>query len=172
MSDVPQPAVARAVLTLLEETFEGPSGPSTYYIDNNPRAGFLAAVEALTPEQASASPWPGAKSIASHAHHAAFHLEMSAAWIRGDRADRDWASSWTVQDVNQEGWDRVRRELGRSYQDLASVVGGEPAASGESLATSIAAIAHAAYHLGAIQQRIAAAKKPLEAAALVSGGSA
>lgn len=170
MSDVPQPAVARAILTLLKETFDGPTGPSTYYIDNNPLAGFLAAVEALTPEQASASPWPGAKSIASHAYHAAFHLEMSTAWIRGDRAERDWASSWTVQEVNQVGWDRVRRELRRSYQDLVSVIAGDPAASGESLETSIAAIAHAAYHLGAIRQRISA-KKPLEAAALVSGGS-
>ncbi|MGH9365250.1 MAG: hypothetical protein ACRD1B_08315 [Thermoanaerobaculia bacterium] len=53
MSDVPKPAVAQAILTLLKEAFEGPAGRSTYFIDNDPKAGFLAAIEALTPAEGS-----------------------------------------------------------------------------------------------------------------------
>ncbi|HEY7575000.1 MAG TPA: hypothetical protein VIB08_07535, partial [Thermoanaerobaculia bacterium] len=77
MTDIQHPGVALAILTLLKETFDGPSGPSTYFIDNNPQAGLLPALDALTPGQASAAPWAGARSIAAHAHHAAFHVEMT-----------------------------------------------------------------------------------------------
>jgi hypothetical protein len=159
MSDALEPEVTQAILTLLKEAFEGPAGPSTYFIDNDPKAGFLASLEGLTPAEASTSPSPAAASIAGHAHHAAFHLEMSSSWIRGDRRDRDWALSWAVRDVDEKTWNRVRRELCESYEDLAGAIASEPAARGESLRTSIGAIAHAAYHLGAIRQRVAAARR-------------
>jgi hypothetical protein len=156
MADVPDSAVAKGLLTLLQETFEGPSGPSTYYIDNDPASGFLAALDRVTAEEASLSPWPDAPSIAGHAYHAAFHLEMSAAWMRGDRADRDWAKSWAIREVGRTEWERVRGELKARYAELVETIREKPAARAESLATSIGAIAHAAYHLGAIRQRVAA----------------
>ncbi len=156
MADVPDAAVARALATLLQETFEGPSGPSTYFIDNDPNAGFFAALERVTPDEASQSPWPEAPSIAAHAYHAAFHLEMSAAWMRGDREDRDWAKSWAIREVDGKEWDRVRAELKTRYAELAAAIREKPGARAESLATSIGAVAHAAYHLGAIRQRVAA----------------
>jgi hypothetical protein len=158
MADVPESAVAGALTTLLRETFEGPSGPSTYYIDNDPRAGLLPAIDALTPSEASAAASPGAPSIAGHVHHIAFHVEMSSAWFRGDQADRDWAESWTVREVDAKEWDRVRRHVRARYEDLIRAIEAEPSARAEALATSIGAVAHAAYHLGAIRQRIAAAK--------------
>ena len=158
MADVPGPAVAGALTTLLRETFEGPSGPSTYYIDNDPRAGLLPAIEALTPEEASASPFAGAPTIAGHVHHVAFHVEMSSAWMRGDRADRDWKESWSVRRVDAKAWERVRRDVRAKYEDLLRAIETEPSARAEALATSVGAVAHAAYHLGAIRQRIAAAK--------------
>jgi DinB superfamily len=157
MPEVAQPDVAEAVATLLRETFEGPSGASTYFIDNDPRAGLLPAIEALTSAQASLSPWPKAPSIAGHVHHIAFHLEMSAAWLRGDREDRDWSRSWIVREVDGEAWDPVRAEVRRRYEDLLRAIESEPAAFGDALPTAIGAVAHAAYHLGAIRQRIAAA---------------
>jgi hypothetical protein len=158
MADVPEPAVAGALTTLLRETFEGPPGPSTYYIDNDPGAGLFATIDALTPAQASASPWPGAATIAGHVHHTAFHLEMSSAWMRGDRADRDWKESWSVRKVDAEQWERVRKDVRAKYDDLLRAIQKEPSARAEALTTSVGAVAHAAYHLGAIKQRIAAAK--------------
>jgi len=150
--------VAAALQTLLQETFEGPTGPSTYYIDNDPKAGLLPALDALTPQEASSVAFPGAATIAGHVHHVAFHLEMSSAWVRGDHADRDWAESWKVREVDATAWERVRRDVRARYRDLVRAIEGRPNASSEDLATSIGAVAHAAYHLGAIRQRIAAAK--------------
>ena len=89
-----------ATLTLLRETFEGPSGSSTYYIDNDPSAGFLATLGGLSAAAASKPFGKGAATIAGHAHHAAFHLETSSAWLRGDREPRDWSRSWSVSAVN------------------------------------------------------------------------
>ena len=157
MAQVPDTAVAAALLTLLRETFEGPTGPSTYYIDNDPKAGLLAALDALTPQEASAGS-PGAATIAGHAHHVGFHLEMSSAWVRGDHADRDWKESWKVRAVDAKAWERVRRDVRGKYADLVRAIEERPNARSEDLATSVGAVAHAAYHLGAVRQRIAAGK--------------
>ena len=163
MSTVPKPApespVADAVLTLLKETFEGPSGPSTYFIDNDPKAGVFGALDALSPSEASRSPRAEAPSIAGIAHHLGFHVEMSRAWLEGDRADRDWAKSWSVREVDAKEWDTVRRNVRREYEGLVRAIREKPSAKGEALPTVIAAVAHAAYHLGAIRQRVADAHR-------------
>jgi hypothetical protein len=163
MSAAPQPSpespASDAVLTLLKETFEGPSGPSTYFIDNDPKAGLFGALDALSPSEASRSPRPGAPSIAGIAHHLAFHVEMSSAWLKGDRADRDWTKSWSVREVDAKEWDELRRNVRREYETLVRAIRDEPSARGEALPTVVAAVAHAAYHLGAIRQRLAEARR-------------
>jgi hypothetical protein len=151
--------VVESVLTLLKETFEGPSGPSTYYIDNDPKAGLFGAIDALSPSEASRAPKPGVNSIAAHAHHIAFHVEMSSAWLHGDRKDRDWAKSWDVQEVDAKEWDAERRGVRAEYAKLVRAIRDVPAAIGESLPTTLGALAHAAYHLGEIRQRIADARR-------------
>ena len=156
MSAVPASAVA-STLELLRETFEGPSGPSTYYIDNDPKAGFFGAVDALTAAEASRPMRPGGPTIAAHVFHAGFHLDMSTAWLRGDRADRDWAKSWELRSVDEAAWADLRRQFRSQYEAFRQAVASEPAAGGESLTTTIGAIAHAAYHLGAVKQALAAA---------------
>lgn len=151
----PDSPLVDSVLALLKETFEGPSGPSTYFIDNDPKAGLFGAIDALSPSEASRSARPGAPSIAAHVHHVAFHAEMSSAWIRGDRKDRDWKKSWSIQEVDAKEWDTERRELRREYEKLVRAIGDVPAARAEDLPTTLGALAHAAYHLGEIRQRIA-----------------
>jgi hypothetical protein len=149
--------VFESTLTLLRETFEGAQGPSTYFLDNAPGAGFFGTVERVDAEQASRPVSKSGVTVAGHVHHAAFHLEMTAAWIRGDRAERDWSQSWIVSKVDEVEWRRLRDELRREYDELIRAIEGEPAAIGESLPTTLGAIAHAAYHLGAIRLAIAAA---------------
>ncbi len=155
----PESPVAEAVLTLLKETFEGPSGPSTYYIDNDPRAGLFGAIDALSPSEASRAARALAPSIAAHVHHVAFHAEMSSAWMRGDRRERDWKRSWSVQEVDAKEWDAERRAVRAEYEKLAGAIREVPAAVGEDLPTTLGALAHAAYHLGEIRQRIADARR-------------
>ena len=155
----PESPAVEAVLVLLKETFEGPSGPSTYFIDNDPKAGLFGAIDTLSPSEASRAPKSGAPSIAGHVHHIAFHVEMSSAWLKGDRADRDWTKSWDVREVDAKEWDGVRRRVRSEYDELVRAVREEESARGEALTTAVAAVAHAAYHLGAIRQRIADSRR-------------
>lgn len=154
MSAVPTSAVASS-LELLRETFEGPAGPSTYFIDNDPKAGFFGAVDALTAAEASRPTRPSGPTIAAQVFHAGFHLDMSTAWLRGDRADRDWAKSWELGKVDDAAWAALRQQFRGQYEAFRQAVAREPAAGGKSLSTVIGAIAHAAYHLGAVQQALA-----------------
>lgn len=148
--------VFESTLTLLRETFEGARGPSTYYVDNAPGSGFLGTLERLDAREASRPISKSGATIAGHAHHAGFHLDMTTAWIRGDRADRDWSESWSVKAVDAAEWGRLRDSLRRQYEELVRAIESEPSAIGESLPTTMAAIAHAAYHLGAVRHAIAA----------------
>ena len=75
--------------------------------------------------------------------------------MRGDHADRDWKESWSVREVDAKAWERVRSDVRAKYRDLLRSIEERPNARSEDLATSIGAVAHAAYHLGAIRQRIA-----------------
>jgi len=149
------PSIVPAALTLLRETFQGPSGPSTYYIDNDPSAGFLATLGGLSAAQASKPSGKGGASIAGHAHHAAFHLETTAAWLRGDRAPRDWNRSWSVTSVDEPAWAALRETLRDRFEELVRAIETEAPADDEAAVTAFAAVAHAAYHLGAIRQRLA-----------------
>jgi hypothetical protein len=150
--------VESATVTLLRETFEGPTGPSTYFIDNDPKAGFFSVLDALSAAEASRPTRPGGPTIAGHAFHAGFHLETSSAWLRGDHDPRDWAKSWEVGKVDETAWAGIRQELRHQYAELLRTVETEPAANGVELASTIGAIAHAAYHLGAVRQAIAGAQ--------------
>ena len=162
MATEPKPSsettVAEAVLTLLKEAFEGPSGPSTYFIEHDPRAGLFGAIDALSPSEASRSVRPGSPSIAGHVHHVAFHAEMSSAWMHGDRRERDWKRSWSVQEVDAKEWDAERRAVRAEYEKLLRAIREVPAAVGDDLPTTLGALAHAAYHLGEIRQRITDSK--------------
>jgi hypothetical protein len=149
--------VFESTLTLLRETFEGAQGASTYYVDNAPGSGFFGTLEKVDARRASSPISKSGATIAGHAYHAGFHLDMTSAWIRGDRADRDWSESWTVKAVEDAEWRRLRQSLRRQYEELVRAIESEPAAIGESLPTTLGAIAHAAYHLGAIRHAIAAA---------------
>jgi len=148
--------VFESTLTLLKETFEGAQGPSTYYLDSTPGAGFLGTLEGVDADRASLPISRSGATIAGHAHHAGFHLDMTSAWIRGDRAGRDWNQSWAVRSVDEREWRRLRDRLRRQYDELLRAIEAEPSAIGESLPTTLAAIAHAAYHLGAIRHALAA----------------
>ena len=151
------PSPVTSSLELLRETFEGPSGPSTYFIDNDPKAGFFGAIDALTSAQASRPMRPGGPTVAGHVFHSGFHLDMSTAWLNGDRADRDWGKSWEVGRVDDAAWAALRQQFRGQYEAFQRAVTSEPADGGESFSTILGAIAHAAYHLGAVKQALAAA---------------
>jgi hypothetical protein len=139
------------LLTVLREAGEGPSGPSTYFIDKKPDAGLLRALAAITANEASRI-W-GDTSIAAHAHHIAFAMADSAAILEGNRTPPDWKESWSVTSVDDAGWKDLVARVGREYQRLRRAVESRGASSGELFGEAVGATAHVAYHLGAIRQK-------------------
>jgi hypothetical protein len=144
-------AVAR-LLSVLREAVEGPAGTWTYFIDKRPDAGLLGALGTVSAEEASRV-W-GDTSIAAHAHHTAFAMAASAAAIEGDETPVDWQESWRVTSVDAAAWQDLVARVRREYERLRRAVETRASSSGEAFGEAAGAIAHVAYHLGSIRQKV------------------
>lgn len=140
------------VRELLRETFEGGlPGEGTQYLDH--ASGIRRTLGALSAAQASARP-DGRPSIAAHARHMAFHLRVTSDWVRGVRPKRDWLASFEPHTVTPEEWAGVREELDAARAELVTTLESLPVATFAEEGGAIGAIAHLAYHLGAIRQLV------------------
>ncbi len=140
------------LLAVLQEGFEGPPNPWSYFTDNRPDAGLFGTLGKL--DAAEASRALGGSSIVAHVVHLTFALFASSAWIRGDRTSRNWAESWRGSTADDGGWTRVLQELRAAYSDLVQAIQTDAGSSLEAIGGAIGALAHAAYHLGAIRQKV------------------
>ena len=140
------------------ETFEGEMKPGMCWITDGTReSAVFGTIEALTPEQAFASPAPGARSIAAHAAHLRFALDLTGQRIRGANPPADWASSFDLADATPSGWESLKRDLRRAYDSVLAILQESRGRSVKELPpinlVGLAAMtAHNAYHLGAIRQ--------------------
>jgi hypothetical protein len=157
VADVSAEVAVGQLLAVLREAFEGPERWS-YFTDHGAEAGLFGTLAKF--DAAEASRPVGGTSVAAHAGHVAFGLEASAAWVRGDRAQRDWAQSWRTATVDDAAWARLQDELRRGYDDLRRAVEGHAAGGVEAFGGAVGAVAHVAYHLGAIRQKAAALRQP------------
>jgi hypothetical protein len=140
---------------LLQEAYEGPPDPqSTWFVNNDPDGGVLGTVRHLTAAQAWFKPDGLAHSVAEHVAHILFSLNhVSKCAACGDRIEADWNSSWDVGPVDEAHWQLLQRQLRESHLRMRMWVhADESFASKESIALLVGAIAHTAYHLGAIRQ--------------------
>ena len=144
------------LLGVLAEAFEGPRQSWSYFTDSGAASGLFGTLAGLSAADASKA-W-GGTTIAAHVHHAAFAVEASAGWIAGDRGSRDWQESWSVSAVNDAGWRRLQQRLREGYEALRQAITGHASAGAEKFGGAAAAVAHAAYHLGAIRQKLAASR--------------
>lgn len=154
---MPEPtgeALVRQLLNVLREAVEGPSGEFSYFIDNQPGAGLLRALSRLSAAEAS-RPVAGT-SIAAHVHHVAFGMVVSAAAVEGDTAPRDWKESWTLSTVDEAAWPRLVEQLRSDYAALRTAFESRALSSDSAFGEAVGVIAHVAYHLGAIRQKMVA----------------
>jgi DinB family protein len=160
MSDVAPAFVVPQLRAVLREAFEGPQAKWTYFIDNRPDAAVFGTVDGLSAEQASKPSGAGASTIASHVHHLCFSVAAASAWIRGDRSDLDWKESWRVRAVDAAEWTALKKRLRGEYEELLRAIDEKATSDEEAFGGAVGMVAHAAYHLGAIRQKIAAAAAP------------
>lgn len=151
MSEVSVAGLKEQLLAVLREAFDGPAQAWSYFTDNNPEAGIFGTIGSKTAREASAV--TGGTTIAAHAHHVIFALEASAAWITGDRSPQDWNESWRVGTVDETSWKEMQARVRSAYERLRAAIEQHGMASEEAVGGAIGAVAHAAYHLGAIRQK-------------------
>jgi hypothetical protein len=97
MSSIETAALAKAALALYDEAFlEAPDPRGTWFTDNEPKNGFLGSIESLSAAEASRPLSPGESlSVASHAAHLRFALDLANRSMRGENAyaGAAWARS-------------------------------------------------------------------------------
>jgi hypothetical protein len=149
------PAVTVTLLTrMLREAFEGPPGPWTYFTDTAPGTGVFETIDGLTAAQASREGGPGRATIAGHVNHLISSLGLTTGELRGESRSRDRSRSWTVRAVDDAGWTALRARLREGYEGLVVAVETHAIWDEDALGVALGAIAHTAYHLGAIRQRL------------------
>lgn len=156
MSDE-RPLIAKALTMLVGEAFLQ-ADPQAGWLLNPGQPGFVRELESVSAEQASRSPAPGRRTIASHAAHIDYHLSLLNRFAAGEPnpfATADWSESWRVTSVSEAAWDDLRGDLKRRAEAWLEFVR-QPRAWGEmELTGAFASAAHAAYHLGAVRQMTA-----------------
>ena len=157
MSGTP-PAVTVSLLTrMLREAFEGPPGPWTYFTDTSAGTGVFATIGGLSAAAASREGGPGRTTIAGHVHHLTSSVALSTTGLRGESTSRDRSRSWTVSVVDEAEWAALGARLRDEYEGLLVAVEMHAQWDEDALGVAIGALAHTAYHLGAIWQRLAPA---------------
>ncbi|GBF08113.1 DinB family protein [Deinococcus aerius] len=151
------------ILDILKEAVEGGTpGQGTAFLDGtgadgSGNHGLLATLEALSAEQASRD--VNGSTIAGHAAHTAFHMEVIVRWERdGDRGPFDWKGSFQPAQVSGEEWQAVRARVRRAYEELVAFARtrADLPANGDATGGLTGGVAHVAYHLGAIRQMVKA----------------
>lgn len=141
-----------ALKTLLREAFNGVAPDAAcWYIDAGPGGSLMDTLSTLSADDASRPPADGRKAIAAHVAHVSFHIEVLCAFLMGERQEINWEESWNVTAVTDEQWDKLRHDLYAAYVRFERVI--ERVHYKElTLGAGIGAIAHIAYHFGAIRQ--------------------
>jgi hypothetical protein len=157
-NDTP-PALPVAALTgLLAELFDGATATASYML-NGGDPGFLAQMESIDARTASARPMPGQTTIAAHVDHVLYGIDLLNRWSAGEPnpwANADWGASWKRATVDDAAWRDLLRRFREAVETWSNHVKVRADWSHRAASGAIASVAHAAYHLGAIRQILAA----------------
>ena len=141
------------------ETFEGEVRPGMCWIvDGRRNAALFGTLEPLTADQVFASPVPGARSVAAHAAHLRFALDLTLRRLNGEDPAADWPGSFELpDDASPAAWASLQRELRRAYEGVLALLERQRDLPPHHwppihLVGLTATIAHNAYHLAAIRQ--------------------
>jgi hypothetical protein len=149
--------VRSTVFQLLKESFEGPpSDEPSAFLEKG--TGLFQTLDEITPEAASAQARPEGSTIAAHAEHVRFYVEVHYEFMRGSTARIDWTESWRIQRVNTPEWDRLRLELRQIYSNVTEYLRAIETWSEDEISLAMSIVAHSAYHLGAIRQLLLVAR--------------
>ena len=142
------------LIAVLREGFEGPQQRWSYFTDGGPEAGWFGMLDRLSADEASKPSGPNGTTIAAHVHHMVFSLSASTDFIMDRWEGRDWSESWRVSTVDEAQWRELREQLRAGYEALVDAFRQRALVDERSFGGALAAIAHVAYHLGAVRQKL------------------
>ncbi len=152
MTSIQSEHFTKAILTLLDETFDNVHGA---YLDKN--TSLFETLADITADEASIPIGGKCATLAAQVKHVAFYLDVVDRSVRDPSFPRvDWGEIWrTVSAVTPEEWQAIQDELRANYERILTLIQSTPNWSGErEIGGAIAIIAHTAYHLGEIRQAL------------------
>ena len=143
--------VRSTIFQLLKESFEGPpSDEPSAFLEKG--TGLFQTLDEITPEVASAQARPEGSTIAAHAEHVRFYVDVHYELMRGSTARIDWSESWRIQRLNAPEWDQLLLGLRQIYSTVTEYLRASENWSEDEIGLAMSIVAHTAYHLGAIRQ--------------------
>ncbi len=146
------------LIDMYRETFEGAVRPNwCWIVSGAAEDSVLGSLAQLTAQQAYAEPSPGRKSIAAHAAHLKYALELTLKRLHGENPPADWPNSFHVDETSPAAWQQLQKDLRTAYDGVLAFfdrLRDQPIADWPPIhAVGLSAmIGHNAYHLGAIRQ--------------------
>jgi hypothetical protein len=143
-------AWARAATDTFREAFGLEAMDTGYFREKG--EGLFEILDRVSAEEAS-SQMAGCSSIAAHVRHMAAYLEGDLVAINGGEPTTDWDETWSIQTVDEDQWSRIKGELRDNGVEWMRLIDANPTwENPDWMRGTIGAVAHAAYHLGAIRQ--------------------
>lgn len=152
MSSIQSEHFTKALLMLLEETFEQVNG---IYLDKD--TSLFETLAGISAQEASIPVGGNCATLAAQVKHVAFYLEVVDKGVRELKMPKvDWSEIWgNVSLVNEGEWKAIQDELRLQYVNIQELVKTWPGWSSElEIGGAMGVIAHCAYHLGEIRQAL------------------
>ncbi len=152
------------LIDMYRETFEGAVEPDWCWIVSGPAdASVLGSLASVGADAAYARSAPARRSIAAHAAHLKYTLELMLRRLQGKNPPADWERSFDTGEPSSEAWQRLQQDLKAAYEavlDFFNLMRDQPISAWQPIqVTALAAMTgHNAYHLGAIRQLMVAGK--------------
>lgn len=130
------------------------------FTDAWPDSGYFGTIARLNHIEADRS--VAGTSVAQQVSHAAFVMDTATALLQRDSVSpsvKQWEASWQSDALDSLAWQRLQEELRGSYGRLRSAIQSHAVSDAEAFGTVVGTIAHVAYHLAAIKQKIAVLKE-------------
>ncbi len=156
MSIIQSEHFTKAIFMLMEESFENVQG---IYLDKN--SSMFETLAGISAEEASIPVGGKCATLAAQVKHVAFYLEVIERFMRDPKSPQaDWGEVWrTVSSVTPEEWQSIQAELRTNYQAMRRYLESVQEWPNEmAVGTTMAIIAHSAYHLGEIRQALCVLK--------------
>jgi hypothetical protein len=156
----------RALAKVYKELVDGATEKESWVL--NPKdPGLIGSLDRLSAEAASALPATGGASIAAHADHLRYGLELIKRWTEGEQpfADADYGQSWKRLTVSDAEWADRRQGLKEFAHYWQDAITAERKLTEIELTGVIGSVVHLAYHLGAMRQIDRSMRGPSESGA-------